>query len=199
MLEIIKEIGIFIVIAQAVLYFVPGEAYVKYVKVIIGIIMVARIAQPFLSLWTQEEWDKIMEQAAALTLPSDLGETELLTEENTSGIYSGIEQELADRLKEANALGYEVESVTLKGREKENGEYEFTGVLVTVSEKQEEENGTIKVDKITIEDGEGEAQKGDEKEEKEKQEELKRLYGQTLGIDEEGIEVRMTKTGKAVS
>lgn len=60
MLEIIKEIGIFIVIAQAILYFVPGESYVKYVKVIIGIIMIARIVQPILSLTTQESIEDIL-------------------------------------------------------------------------------------------------------------------------------------------
>ncbi len=33
MVQIIKEVGIFIVIAQAVLYFVPGESYVKSIEV----------------------------------------------------------------------------------------------------------------------------------------------------------------------
>ncbi len=60
MLEIIKEIGIFIVIAQAILYFVPGESYVKYVKVIIGIIMIAKITQPILSLTTEEAFEDIL-------------------------------------------------------------------------------------------------------------------------------------------
>ena len=36
MLTMIKEIGVFVVIAQAILYFVPGEHYAKYVKVLVS-------------------------------------------------------------------------------------------------------------------------------------------------------------------
>lgn len=192
MLEVIKEIGVFIVIAQAVLYFVPGDSYVKYVKVIIGIIMVARIAQPFLSLWTGEEWDKIMEQAAALALPYDLQETELVLQENTSDIYSGIEEELKSRLKEAAVPGYDVEKVALKSQKKENGEYEFTGVIVTVAEKEEAEEGRIGIEKIKVKDVQIETQKKDEAYDEKNIEELKQLYGQALGMDDEGIDIRMT-------
>ncbi len=67
MLEIIKEIGIFIVIAQAVLYFVPGESYVKYVKVIIGIIMIAKIAQPVLALTSEKTFEDILAESQTFT------------------------------------------------------------------------------------------------------------------------------------
>lgn len=60
MLEMIKEMGIFIVIAQAVLYFVPGESYVKYVKVIIGIIMIAKISQPVFALTSEKTFEDIL-------------------------------------------------------------------------------------------------------------------------------------------
>ena len=61
MIEMIKEIGIFIVIAQAVLYFVPSENYVKYVKVIVGILMIVKIAGPILSFEAEEVLTEIME------------------------------------------------------------------------------------------------------------------------------------------
>ena len=61
MIEMIKEIGIFIVIAQAVLYFVPSENYVKYVKVIVGILMIVKIAGPILSFEAEEVLAEIME------------------------------------------------------------------------------------------------------------------------------------------
>ncbi len=67
MLEIIKEIGIFIVIAQAVLYFVPGESYVKYVKVIIGIIMIAKIAQPVFALTSEKTFEDILAESQVFT------------------------------------------------------------------------------------------------------------------------------------
>ncbi len=66
MVEIIKEIGIFIVIAQAVLYFVPSENYVKYVKVIVGILMIVKIAGPILSFEAEDVLTDIMESGNAL-------------------------------------------------------------------------------------------------------------------------------------
>ena len=62
MIQVIREVGIFIVIAQAVLYFVPGESYVKYVKIIIGIIMIAKMAQPLLVLVDGQQWQRILEE-----------------------------------------------------------------------------------------------------------------------------------------
>ena len=59
MLAIVKEVGIFIVIAQAILYFVPGENYVKYVKVLIGVMMIAKLISPIFSLLSGEVLDEI--------------------------------------------------------------------------------------------------------------------------------------------
>ena len=40
MVEAIKEICIFVIIAQAVMFFVPGNAYMKYVRILVGILMI---------------------------------------------------------------------------------------------------------------------------------------------------------------
>ena len=66
MLKVIKEIGIFIVIAQAILYLVPGENYVKYVKVIIGIIIIAQIARPFMELGAGGVYEEILWESRML-------------------------------------------------------------------------------------------------------------------------------------
>lgn len=67
MLTIIKEIGIFIVIAQAVLYFVPQEVYAKYVKVLIGIMIIAKLASPVFLLLRGEAWENIVLQGEQLS------------------------------------------------------------------------------------------------------------------------------------
>ncbi len=66
MLSVVKEISIFIVIAQAILYFVPKEAYMKYVKVLIGVMMIAKLVFPVFSFLEGEEWDKVTIEAEML-------------------------------------------------------------------------------------------------------------------------------------
>ena len=60
MLGMVKEIGIFVIIAQAILYFVPGEHYAKYVKVLVGLMIIAKIAIPVLNLFSGKEWEEIV-------------------------------------------------------------------------------------------------------------------------------------------
>lgn len=67
MLSMIKEIGIFVIIAQAILCFVPKETYAKYVKVLIGIMIVAQMASPVFSLLRGDAWDEIIFQGELLS------------------------------------------------------------------------------------------------------------------------------------
>lgn len=70
MLETVKEIGIFVIIAQSILCFVPKEIYTKYVKVLIGIMIIAKISNPVFSLLSWETWEEI-------TFQGELSEEEL--------------------------------------------------------------------------------------------------------------------------
>ena len=128
MLTAIREVGIFIVIAQAILFFVPGESYVKYVKVIVGIIMIVKIAQPVLSLVTDGEWESIMEQALLDSEKYGFGMQKLEITGVSRGIYTEIEEELRRKLKEETPEGYEVSEVELR----ENG------IVITVAGKEAE-------------------------------------------------------------
>ena len=128
MLTVIREVGIFIVIAQAILFFVPGESYVKYVKVIVGIIMIVKIAQPVLSLVTDGEWENIVEQAVLNSERYGFGTQKIEIPDGSSGIYAEIEEELRRKLKEETPEGYEVSDVELR----ENG------IVITVAGKEEE-------------------------------------------------------------
>lgn len=182
MISMIKEIGIFIVIAQAVLYFVPGEAYAKYVKVIIGIIMIAKMAQPVLSLATGEEWEEIMEQAAAFADGPGIIPEEFQPEGSSRDvILSGIEEELKDRLKGNSVEGYRVRTVSVN----ENESGEVIGITITVSETDEGGGQEIKIGNIVIED------QGDGKQDMTEQEanKLREYYGNLLSVPAEQIEV----------
>jgi len=60
LLTMIKEIGIFVVIAQAILYFVPGEHYTKYVKVLVGLMIIAKILIPVVTFFSGDTWGEIV-------------------------------------------------------------------------------------------------------------------------------------------
>lgn len=98
MLPIIKEIGIFIVIAQAILYFVPKETYAKYVKVLIGIMMIAKIATPVFSLFSGDTWEEIVFQGNLLE--EELQEWQDISQEEDS--YDNVMMHYSEMLEEKN-------------------------------------------------------------------------------------------------
>lgn len=179
MIEMIKEIGIFIVIAQSVLYFVPGQTYAKYVKVIIGIIMIAGMMQPLLNLITGEEWENMVEQAAALYEGEKTDTEEFFAENSRNTILLGIEEELKNRLASAPLKGYEVRKVSVKTDE--TGEVEK--LVITVSGT--EERPPIRVEEIVT----GEAEDSEENIPFNEESRLKEYYGELLAVPSRRIEI----------
>lgn len=175
MIQIIREIGIFIVIAQAVLYFVPGESYVKYVKVIIGIIMIARMAQPLLLFVNGQEWERMLEEMPDIRSFSEV-EMSVPDKDGSSGIERSIGRELQEKLNKDPAQGYRVRSVEISCL----GEGE--GNIAVAVEQESKNEGKIKIGRITV------------KENAEEDGEMLRLkehYGRTLGIEPERIKITM--------
>lgn len=174
MIQIIREVGIFIVIAQAVLYFVPGESYVKYVKIIIGIIMIAKMAQPLLVFVDGQQWQRILEEMPDL---QTFSQAELPDAREGSGrIEETIERELIGKLNAEPFEGYTACGVVFAtaGSGKEE-------LVITVSDRRGKE-GQIRIDKITV--GDAQAQSGQARA-------IAEHYGKILGMDPEGIRIKM--------
>lgn len=127
MLAVIKEIGIFIVIAQAILYFVPGENYVKYVKVLVGIMMIAKLISPVFSLFSGEIFDEKKWEEVMLAENMEWVEMKTIKTENYETIYTEIEEELRDKLNRTPPEGYNVEKVLIEETQKE--EYRITLII----------------------------------------------------------------------
>lgn len=127
MIAIIKEIGIFIVIAQAILYFVPGENYVKYVKVLVGIMMMAKLISPVLSLFSGQVFDETIWEEKAYFADARVLEQEIIERENYKKIYAEIGKELQEKLNQSPLEGYEVEKVLIQEKNKE--EYQISLVV----------------------------------------------------------------------
>lgn len=111
MLSVIKEIGIFIVIAQAILYFVPGDTYVKYVKILIGIMMIAKMISPVFSLLSENGIEEIILQGEALLRELENTGEECVESSMYGEIYIEIGKEIENKLNQNPAEGYAVEQV----------------------------------------------------------------------------------------
>lgn len=177
MVGAIKEICIFVIIAQAIMFFVPGNSYMKYVRILVGILMILKITEPVFDLFLDGEKEKeISEGIMRLEQNIDLNTGKLTLKDNCVEIYGEITDELKSRLNECDS-GYKVLEVELTNDQR---------TIITVEAK--EETGSVG-DKIQIEPviiGEGTQ---DYEPAQEKTEELKQIFGKSISVDAEKIEI----------
>lgn len=185
MILAVREICIFMIIAQAVMFFVPSGSYMKYVRVLVGILMILRITEPILTFLAddgtgqeiqgrmQELWDGMSGEGG-----------EISVEDGGLGIYRGIEEELMTRLKQCPG-DFEVQEVKLLDEEGQ--------VMITVAPRSvtEETGGREKIIIGPVVLGEEEPEGVQAKEAaEEKDEELRELYGGSIGVSPERIKIR---------
>ncbi|MBD5475569.1 MAG: hypothetical protein HDR17_06270 [Lachnospiraceae bacterium] len=147
MLESIRQIGIFMIVAQTVMHFAANGQYEKYMKIIAGVIVLLLFIRPFISgsdgqvMKWQEEMTHIMEQIEAQS--GDFGNMAYVGGSTEALVIRQIEEEITRRLNEA-AAGYDCRvvktTIELTGQAKgdsvigeaDAGEYVFDRVRVTV-------------------------------------------------------------------
>lgn len=102
MLEAMKNACIFLLIAQILMVLVPEEAYAKYVRVLVSLILILKITQPLLSLVSGREAREVMQsnveqlcvELSVRELPSAMqSETGNLYEHMTEYVAGQIAQE----------------------------------------------------------------------------------------------------------
>ena len=117
MILAMKEICIFMLIAQAILFFVPGGTYMKYVRILVGILMILRVTEPLLDFFADEDIGKeIQIRMAELLKEAEEDGQMLVVEDGSMGIYKGIEEELKRKLVQCKN-DYAVSEVTLDEEE----------------------------------------------------------------------------------
>ncbi len=194
MISIIKNICIFMIIVQAVLFFVPSGAYMKYVRILVGILLILRITETLFGFLLDEgQSEEIRGQLQEWENSMEYHNYEIEIEDGSMGIYSGIEEELKGKL-EACESDYQVKTVELvKGI---NGD--DMGILVTVVPKdcsggingnEVKAGERIQIEPVVIGEKADAAKEADSDEEK-KLGELKVLYGSCIGVAPERMEIR---------
>ncbi len=179
MVAAIKEICIFVIIAQAIMFFVPGNSYMRYVRILVGIMMILKITEPIFGLFLDEEKEQeIRERVLLLEQNIDLGSSTFEVEDNKMGIYESIEEELKNRLNECGS-SYDVLDVSITKEQK---------LVVTLARKEirEKRENMIQIEQVVIGDSElqdSRVENGDE------EEKLKKLFESSIGVDAGRIEI----------
>ena len=189
MVSIVKEICIFMIVAQAVLFFVPGSVYVKYVRVLVGIMSIMGITGPLFGLFLSEDKKlEIGQKIEALEAGIRSEENVFAVPDSRQDIYRAVEQELKERL-EAGGGKYRVldaevaeDKVVITVEEAESGrERDF---------RDEEKQVTIQIEPIRIgEENEKAAGALGQAVPDSDILALKELYGSRIGVAGENIEI----------
>lgn len=180
MLQNIREIGIFMILSQAVVHFSPGRQYEKYIKTVSGVIILLLFLRPFVQMaggqWQNPSTvlDRLEEGAGTQDLSS------LSSKAQPNGVEDRVkrcmEEEIATRLnRELAGDPCSVKRVSLTVTEP------LLSVEVVIGAR-ERDDGRITVEEITLGDGRGG--------EKEKLYAYRLLFAGLLDMEEEQVEVR---------
>lgn len=190
MIKTIREIGIFMIAAQAVVHFAPGVRYEKYIKSISGVIILLLFLKPFLQLsggkW--EEPEQILAKMAELTEMPAFPETTQIasaTDAAAARMEEEVQKLLNQELAEINCY---VKRVVVRLGEGQALTQEDQVPFVEVLIGQKEEKSLIVVEEITI----GETAEPDKLEEEQV---YRQRFAGLLGIPEENVEVKMDGRG----
>lgn len=184
----------FMLAAQAILFFVPGKSYAKYVRVLVGIIMILQICNPLFDFFLSEDkYRQILQQGEEIEKEIDRIWNDSNIEESSMGIYDGIENELKERLSSA-VLEYEVVQVGLldgEGKALREGRMGNQAEKIVVSVRKKQAGTGIRIEAVQVcaekageETGYGEPLPGSE------ESRLKKLFGACMDVEPQRIEIR---------
>lgn len=185
MLQNIREIGIFMILAQAVVQFAPGKQYGKYIKSISGVIILLLFLKPFVQI-AGGEWQT----------PSDIldraKEGAKLPELSALQAESGVEDTVKRRMEEEieTLLNRELAGdpclvrrveLNLKEGAGLSGEEPFFTVEVVIGDRRAQ-SGEIAVEEISVDVG--------QEREEEAPEAYRLRFAEVLKMEKERVEVR---------
>ncbi len=190
-LEILKEVTIFMLAGQMLVHLLPTAEYGKYVRVILGIMLLSRLALPILSLT-----DSGAEQLFSDALSRYAQEMERIEKQVSSmGLVDGdyVQDGLTETVRQSLASYAESRNVRITGAAADaEGR-----LIITVAGPEEKTAGEIRIEPIEVVTDEdtqdGSIRDGDiteeDRERAEKTESLRNLFADVLEMDKEKLEV----------
>ena len=197
-LEFMKGIGIFIICAQSFLYFSAGKSYEKYVKLLIGVMILAQFVVPVRSLFSgtnggelQAEVERFQAELEYAMKTADMTVQEKDFVMDDADSVESVEEEIGFQLADAAAgYGYQIAEVQL---------LEEPPKVVVIVESMEEaqaqsavgkaEKERVQIDKIAAINKIEIGQRMEQIQNSGKTEELRAVFAGLLGAEEEYVEV----------
>ncbi|MFI3213699.1 MAG: hypothetical protein R3Y24_10190 [Eubacteriales bacterium] len=103
-LEVLKEVGIFLIIGQTILHFSPAKKYEKYMKMMISIMVMTQLMIPIVSIFNadlegvmENELNKYMEELSEFEQQQNILEAQML--EYSQQEYTIFQQEMEQSLE----------------------------------------------------------------------------------------------------
>ncbi len=193
MIDTIREIGVFMIAAQAVVHFAPGKQYEKYIKSVSGIVILLLFMKPVLqsagAVW--EDPQALLEEWMQMTdMPDFLGET--MSDGVTDGVVSRMETEVRERFnRELETDVYFVSRVSIRFTQDPAEETEtlLPEVEILMSERKGEEgDGQTGISEIVV--GQPQESTADESFQS-----YRTRFAALLGMEEDRVEVRLDGRG----
>lgn len=188
--QAVKQIGIFMICAQAILHFKPSDKYEKYMKLLISIMVLVQILMPIVQCFSRESsaysyfFEQVEKIRTEMKRELEQMEVESIMQEET--ILQEIREEVKTRInKAASGLGLEANYVWGEQDDAQDC------LVIYVKEKQNLQDISIHIEPI-IGGQERMISEQNSPEEAQKEEKLRMLrkeISKELKIPEEEIEV----------
>ena len=216
--ELIKKIGIFMIAAQAVIHFAPAQKYEKYIRMIVGVMILLLFLTPVYQIltktaWEEPDWNEMTENGLEVSVP----ELDMASNSVMNSVVKQLEEEIKSRLnREIEEENYHVVSVNVSMQTMENAneyegkQYELDSVRVIVRRTYsiggtETQNSMDKIEKVQIQkidvtlDEQSMHENEDESEtelteKQEKEEAFRKRFCNILGMEEKYMEVSVYGT-----
>lgn len=190
MLDSIREIGLFMIAAQAVIHFAPGRQYEKYIKLISSVIILFLFIRPFISVQGELEqgWQAGMEQimqdyeAEDLWQETGRGADDMAVEQLEKEIKSTFNQAIAGEVYCVSTVSLIFEESDSSWTGGDESALQFEKVVVVMAPKEEGTITPVLIEDIVI----GEERRQEKEETASKYQEI---FAKILGIVPDGVEV----------
>lgn len=179
-LDFMKHIGIFIICAQTMLHFVAGKSYEKYVKLLIGIIILAQFIVPVRGIFLGSSNADILGQVEIFSQEIEKNKADMAMKYEAVEITDSVEAEMKGKLEPiAEAYGYDIEKIDIND--------EDSKLIIKIGHRKDK--NTVKIEKIEKIKIQKEQEKKEIDVQKEAPDGMREEFSKQLGVDEEYINI----------
>lgn len=134
-MEFLRQISIFLLLGQTILHFAPGEKYEKYIKMLLGFMLIAQFAAPLLSFGNRDRMAEYENNREMFTKKMD--EALQAVDEKWFQYNEQIEEQIERELENAQTVLWEQkeqEEESAQGETEKKIEVEAVKIEVTAHE-----------------------------------------------------------------